>query len=135
MTEGGVRALWKRLRAGQQRVAGLGAGRAIRWGRRALSRYVQARTGKGDLGVWRRRLGRGDGLCRLCRGGVVESGDHLVFECAGTQDLSGWEWGRWVDLDDRSRWAYEYEEDGKVRVGDRVEDFFAGLDRELCGVG
>ena len=106
VTEGGVRALWKRLRAGQRRVIGLGAGRATRWGRRALSRYVQARTGKGDLGVWRRRLGRGDGLCRLCRGRVVESGDHLVFECAGTRELSGWEWGRWVDLDDRSRWAY-----------------------------
>ena len=53
----------------------------------------------------------------------------------GTRDLSGWAWGRWVDLDDRSRWDYEYEEDGKVRVGDQVEDFFAGLDRELCGVG
>ena len=80
VTEGGVRALWKRLRAGQGRVVGLEAGRATRWGRRALSRYVQTRTGKGDLGIWRRRLGRGDGLCRLCRGGVVESGDHLVFE-------------------------------------------------------
>ena len=80
-------------------------------------------------------MGRGDGLGRLCRGGVVESGDHLVFECAGTRDLSGWVWGRWVDLYDRSRWAYEYEEDGKVRVGDRVEDFFAWLDRELCGMG
>ena len=135
VTEGGVRARWKRLRAGRWRVVGLGAGRATRWGRRALSRYMQARTGKGDLGVWQRRLGRGDGLCRLCGGEVVESGDHLVFECAGTRDLSGWAWGRWVDLDDSSKWAYEYEEDGKVGVGDRVEDFFARLDRELCGVG
>ena len=114
---------------------GLGAGRATRWGRQALSRYVQARTGKGDLVVWRRRLGRGDSLCRLCREGVVKSGDHLVFECAGTRDLSGWEWRRWVDLDDRSRWASEYEGGGKVRVGDQVEDVFAGLDRELCGLG
>ena len=65
----------------------------------------------------------------------MESGDHLVCECAGTRGLSGWEWRRWVNLDDRSRWAYEYEEGGKVRVGDRVEDFFAGLDRELCVVG
>ena len=130
-----MRALWKRLRAGQRQMVGLGAGRATRWGRRALNRYVQARTGTGDLGVRRRRQGRGDGLCRLCREGEVESGDHLVFECAGTQDLSGWEWRRWVDLDDRSRWANEYEEGGMVRVGDWVEDFFAGLDRELCGAG
>ena len=66
---------------------------------------------------------------------MVESGNHLVFECAGTWDLSGWEWKRWVDLDDRSRWTYEYEEGGKVRVGDQVEDFFTELDRELFGVG
>ena len=38
-------------------------------------------------------------------------------------------------MDDKSRWAYEYEEGGKVKVGDRVEDFFAWLDGELCGVG
>ena len=38
--EGGVRTLWKRLRAGQRKMVGLGAGRATRWGRRALSRYL-----------------------------------------------------------------------------------------------
>ena len=96
-----------------------------------LSRYVQARTGKGDLGVWRRRLGRGDGFSRLWREGVVESGDYLVLECTGTRGLSGWDWRRWVVLDNRSRWAYDYEEGGKVREGDRAESFFAGLHRKL----
>ena len=134
-TEGGVRALWKRLRAGDRSVAGLGAGRVSGWGRRAVSRYAQLRTGKGDLGTWRARLGRGGGMCRLCDGGVVETGDHLVFRCPGTRDGVGWEWSRWIEMDDKSRWAYEYEDGGKVRVGDRVEDFFAWLDRELCGVG
>ena len=43
--------------------------------------------------------------------------------------------GRWIDLDDRSRWAYEYEEGGRVLVGDRVGDFFSEVDRRLCGVG
>ena len=129
------KALWKRLRSCQCRVVGLGAGRATKWGRRAISRYVQARTGKGDLGAWRLRLGRGGGLCRLCRGGVVETGDHLVFECPGTRGLVGWDWRRWAELDDRSKWAYEFEEGGRTVVGDLVEDFFAGLDRELCGVG
>ena len=38
-------------------------------------------------------------------------------------------------MDDRALWRYEYEEGGKMRYGDRVEDFFAWLDRELCGVG
>ena len=98
VTEGGVRALWKRLGAGQRTVVGLGAGRATQWGRRALSRYMQTRIGKGDLEVWRMRLGKGDGLCRLCRRGVVESWDHLVFECEGTRSLvvgsreGGWTW-------------------------------------------
>ena len=57
VTKGGIRALWKRLRADDRAVLGFGLGRAVRWGRRAVSRYVQARTGKGDLGVWRERLG------------------------------------------------------------------------------
>ena len=58
MTEGGVRALWKRMRAGERSVAGFDKGRVSKWSRRAGSRYMQARTGKGDLGVWRDRLGR-----------------------------------------------------------------------------
>ena len=105
VTEGGVRAFWKRLRSCQRRVVGLGAGRATKWGRRAISRYVQARTGKGDLGAWRVRLGRGCGLCRLYRGGVVETGDHLVFECPGMRGLVGWDWRRWAELDNGSKWA------------------------------
>ena len=133
-TEGGVKALWKWLRAGHQRVLCLGAGSVPRWDRRALSRYVQAYTGKGDLGVWRRRLDMGDGTCHLCRKGVVETGDHLAFECEGTRSLVGWEWNRSVDLDDRSKWDYEYEEGGRVMVGDRVEDFFAGLACEFSSV-
>ena len=39
-TEGGVRALWKRLRAGERSVLGLWARRVSRWGRRATSRYA-----------------------------------------------------------------------------------------------
>ena len=65
-TEGGVGALWKKLRAGERSVAGLGAGRVSGWGRRAVCRYAQLRTGKGDLGAWRARLGRGEGLCQMC---------------------------------------------------------------------
>ena len=53
-----MRALWKRMRAGERSVAGFDKGRVSKWSRRAGSRYIQARTGKGDLGVWRDRLGR-----------------------------------------------------------------------------
>ena len=51
LTQGGVRVLWRQLRAGQRRVVGLGAGRTTKWGRRAISRYEQAHTGKGDLRI------------------------------------------------------------------------------------
>lgn len=88
---------------------GLDVGRAMRWGRRVLRRYMQAHTGKGDLGGWRLKLGRGDRLSRLCRSGAVETGDHLAFECEGTRGIVGWYWKRWLDLDDKSKWAYEYE--------------------------
>ena len=58
-----------------------------------------------------------------------------MFKCVGTRGVVGWEWVRWIELDDKSKWAYEFEECGKVCVGDRVEDFVAWLDREICEVG
>ena len=134
VTEGGVRALWKGLRAVERSVVGCGMGQVARWGRRAVTRYAQLRMNKGDLGVWRERLGRGGGLCRLCKG-AAESGPHLVFDCRKSVPGRGWFWGGWGELDDRALWRYEYEEGGQVKYGDRVEDFFAWLDRELFGVG
>ena len=80
VTEGGVQALWKGVRAAERSVVGCGMGRVIKWGRRAVSRYVQLRSNKGNLGVWRERLGRGGGLCRICRS-ELETGSHLVFDC------------------------------------------------------
>ena len=134
MTESGVRALWKGIRAVERSVVGCGMGRVAKWGRRAVSRYAQLRTKKGDLGVLRERLGRGGGLCRLC-GSAPESGDHLVFDCRKGLPGRGWCWGGWGELDDTALWRYEFEVGDRVVVVDRVEDFFAWLDRELCGVG
>lgn len=34
-------------------------------------------------------------------------------------------------MDDKSRWAYKFEEGGTIHVGDRGEDFFAWLDGDL----
>ena len=62
VTEGGVWSLWKGLRAAELSVVGCGIGRVACWGRRAVSRYAQLHTNKGDLGVWRELLGRG-GVC------------------------------------------------------------------------
>ena len=80
VTEGGVRALCKGMRTAERSVVGCGMVRVARWGRRAVSRYAQMRTNKGDLRVWRERLGRGGGLYRLC-GDAPELGNHLVFDC------------------------------------------------------
>ena len=79
VTEGSMRTWWKKLRAAKRSVCGYGKGRVPKWGRRAASRYVQARTGKGDLGVWTERLCRGVGFCCLYQEWTSEMGDHLVF--------------------------------------------------------
>ena len=91
-----------------------------------MSRYAQLRTNKGDLGVWRVRLGRGDGLCCLC-GAATESGNHLVFDCSMCSPGRGWCSGGWGELDDKALWRFVYEEGGRVMVGDRVEYFFSCL--------
>ena len=80
VTEGGVRALWKRVHAAERSVVGCGMGRVAKWGRQAISRYAQLHSNKGDLGAWRDRIGRGGVLCRLC-GAAPETGNHLVFDC------------------------------------------------------
>ena len=68
-----------------------------------MSWYPQLQSNKGDLGVWRARLGRGGGFCRL--GGVAtESGPHLVFDCQRFVPGQGWCWGGWGELHDRALW-------------------------------
>ena len=73
-------------------------------------------------------------LCRLCRM-APKSGPHLVFDYREGVQGRGWCWGGWSELDDGKLWRYEYEVGDWVYCGDWVEDFFAWLDRELCGVG
>ena len=133
VTEAGVRALWKGIRAAEHWVVGCGMGRVTWWGRRAVSCYAQLRSNKGDLGMWRERRGRGGGLCRLCKS-APETGNYLVFDCRVCVPGQGWCWGRWGEIDDKGLWRYEYEKEDQVRFGDWVEDFFAWLDRELCWV-
>ena len=99
-----------------------------------MCQYAQLRANKGDLSVWRERLGRGSGLCRLCRS-APESGNHLVFDCRMCIPGYSWCWGGWGEMDDKALWRYEYAEGDRVRFGDQVEDFFAWLDHKLCGVG
>ena len=50
----------------------------MEWGRRALTNYTHARTGKGKLGYWRELVGQSDAGCRRCRASM-EDGDHVAF--------------------------------------------------------
>lgn len=136
ISEGGVRAFWKALRAGERAQTGLGAGRVVHWKRRGVLRYTQLRVGKGDVGQWRRTRGRGEYLCRLC-GVEEETGNHLVLACGEVDGFHGWGWWWWSceEMDDRKRWRYIEEVDGKQVVRSRVEGFFLNLDRVLGGWG
>ena len=58
---------------------------------------MQLRTDKGDVGVWKERIGRGEGKCRLCRG-MVESSLHIVFECAWSMPSRSYWWRSWDEL-------------------------------------
>lgn len=69
-------------------------------------------------------MGREDGLCRHCQISQTETGHYLVFDCSGSWRGMGWKWGLWIELDEKSKWAYEFEEGGKLRVGNQVEDMF-----------
>ena len=135
VTEGGVRAYWKDVRSRERAQRGLGSGRVVRWNRRAILRYSHLRVGKGDVGEWRRVIGKEDTLCRLC-GVEEETGNHLVFGCRESHGLRPWNWTSWEEFDDKRRWRYTVEgEGGKVLLQDKVEDFFVALDRVLVGVG
>ena len=48
VTEGGRWVMWSRLRARDRVIIGLGENRVSRWSRRAVSKYVQGCTEKGD---------------------------------------------------------------------------------------
>ena len=87
------------------------------------------------MGEWRWVIGAEGTLCRLC-GVEEETGTHLVFGCEESYGLRPWDWASWGEMDDRKRWRYTGEgEGGKVMVRDKVEDFFAALDKALVGVG
>ena len=135
ITEGGVTAYWKDVRTRERAQRGLGSGLVVRWNRRAVLRYTHLRVGKGDMGEWRRVIGTGDSLCRLC-GVEGETGTHLVFGCQESYGLRPWNWASWGEMDDKRKWRYTVEgEGGKVMVRDRVEDFFVALYKALVGVG
>lgn len=89
--EGGIRARWKHIWGIERAKLELGAGRVVRWNRRAVLRYTQLRVVQGDVREWRRTLRVGETLCRLCRV-EVETGTHVVFGCEESYKIRSWAW-------------------------------------------
>ena len=81
---------------------GYGLGRAVGWGRKALTNYTHTRTGKGKIGHWRELVGQRDAGCRRCDASV-EDGDHVAFHCGGRAE--GRRWSSWEDLESGEAWA------------------------------
>ena len=106
-----MRAYWKDVRSPERAQRGLGFGRVVRWNRKAVLRYTHLGMGKGDVGEWRRVIGNGNTLCRLC-GVDEETGTHLVFGCKESYGLRQWNWTLWEGMDDKQRWRYTVEGEG-----------------------
>ena len=62
--EGGIWAFWKEARRAERECAGFGRGGAVEWGRKAITNYTHARTGKGKIGYWRELVDQRDAGCR-----------------------------------------------------------------------
>ena len=52
--------MWKAKRQKERVVVGYSKGRVPKWNRRAVVNYTHTRTGKGNLKVWRFRLGKAE---------------------------------------------------------------------------
>ena len=87
-----------------------GGGLPLGWGRRACTAYTRLRTGRGDIGSWRSRIGEEDDRCRKC-GESEAGGEHRVFWCAGIErpkrkfpDEEGeQEWRSWCEVEEWAR--------------------------------
>ena len=97
-----IRAYWKEVRRAERECEGFGYGRAVEWGRRALTHYTHARTSKGKIGVWREVVAQRDAGCRRC-GVSVEDGDHVAFHCR--EGAEGRRWSSWKEMKHGERWA------------------------------
>ena len=126
--EGGLRQVWKARRQEERAVVGYGKGRVPKWNRRAVVNYTHTRTNKGNLMVWRFRLGKAETEgCRKCPF-PKETGSHRAFGCL-EGEARGRRWSSWAQMDEKLRWVKKEErEDGKVVVHYRVETWFAGLE-------
>ena len=102
VTEGGIEAFWKEAWRVERECKGFGLGRAMEWGRRALTNNTHVRMGKGKIGYWRELIGQRDAGCRRC-GTSVEDGNHVVLHCR--ERARGRQWTSWVEVESGVNWG------------------------------
>lgn len=99
-----------------------GDGLPLTWSRKACSAYTRLRTGRGNIGSWRSRIGTGAIECSRC-GEDEMVGEHRVFWCEATVrpkrtpegEGTDREWISWKEVES---WARSKNE------GMEVEKFF-----------
>ena len=124
-------------------------GRAMKWGRMAVTKYCRLRGGKGIERWWGNKVGRVEGAeCPKC-GEEEQTLDHIVFQCGKVRRVkdererrewareNGMRWDSWDALASK-QWV-RMEDSGRVndegrpileRV-DLMEAFFAGVHRPI----
>ena len=101
-----------------------GGGAPLGWSRKACTAYTRLRTGRGNIGSWRARVGTGRLECTRC-GEDEAGGDHRVFWCGMVEkerprrrppeEPEEREWRSWEEVDE---WARQKE------LGLEVEKWF-----------
>ena len=104
-----------------------GGGAPLRWSRKACTAYTRLRTGRGNIGSWRARVGTGGPECMRC-GEDEAGGDHRVFWCEEVEkerprrkppgESEEREWRSWEEVDE---WARQKE------LGPEVEGWFEDI--------
>jgi len=128
ITEGGIKQRQKEVRKANRTKEGYRC--VTDWDRKTATTYTHLRTNRGNLMVWRKMIGKAeDDTCRKCGMGQ-ETGDHVVFECGGWEELrvsrdiggTNRKWQTWEDLD-LDIWV-DKGKDGKEGI-DHVFRFFS----------
>ena len=95
-----------------------GGGLPLRWGRKACTAYTRLRTGRGCIGSWRHKIGKGSIDCQRC-GEDEEGGEHRVFWCKEVErprrtlegEIDEREWTSWGEVEE---WGKKDKAEGDV---------------------
>lgn len=82
VTEGGLQAAGKAVRAAAKKQPTLRLGTAVNWSCHALSAYNWLRTEQGPQKAWLHHVGKTDNPHCPCDGTTAQTGAHITFSCS-----------------------------------------------------